>query len=115
MAASLLTQARVLRQYVEERSATTLALNYDFALITLSNGAPDGTTYLNIAAGQVRGSGSRALHWTSRLPARAAFACGCCILTQLDPRPGRPLLPLVPLCHVLCVAVAVRSCGQARV
>ncbi len=45
-------QARVLRQYVEERSVTPLALNYDFALITLSEGAPAGTTSLDIAAGQ---------------------------------------------------------------
>jgi hypothetical protein len=44
-------QARVLQQYVEERSVTPLALNYDFALITLSAGAPKGTTYLDIAAG----------------------------------------------------------------
>jgi hypothetical protein len=44
-------QARVLQQYVEERSVTPLALNYDFALITLSNAAPKGTTHLDIAAG----------------------------------------------------------------
>jgi V8-like Glu-specific endopeptidase len=44
-------KARVLRQYVEERSVTPLALNYDFALITLSNAAPVGTSYLDIAAG----------------------------------------------------------------
>jgi hypothetical protein len=47
----VLPQARVLQQYVEERSVTPLALNYDFALITLSNAAPKGTTYLDIAAG----------------------------------------------------------------
>ena len=47
----VLLQARVLQQYVEERSVTPLALNYDFALITLSNAAPKGTTYLDIAAG----------------------------------------------------------------
>ena len=41
----------MLQQYVEERSVTPLALNYDFALITLSNAAPAGTTYLDIAAG----------------------------------------------------------------
>ncbi len=41
----------MLKQYVEERSVTPLALNYDFALITLSNAAPEGTTYLDIAAG----------------------------------------------------------------
>lgn len=41
----------MLQQYVEERSVTPLALNYDFALITLSNAAPKGTTYLDIAAG----------------------------------------------------------------
>ena len=48
---SVSLQARVLQQYVEERSVTPLALNYDFALITLSNAAPKGTTYLDIAAG----------------------------------------------------------------
>ena len=42
----------MLKQYVEERSVTPLALNYDFALITLSNAAPVGTTYMDIAAGQ---------------------------------------------------------------
>lgn len=51
-ASALPAQARVLQQYVQERSVTPLALNYDFALITLSEGAPAGTTYLDIAAGQ---------------------------------------------------------------
>mmetsp|Transcript_16296 Transcript_16296/g.48870 ORF Transcript_16296/g.48870 Transcript_16296/m.48870 type:complete len:527 (+) Transcript_16296:514-2094(+) len=44
-------KARVLRQYVQERSTTPLALNFDFALITLGSAAPKGTTYLDIAAG----------------------------------------------------------------
>lgn len=42
----------MLQQYVEERSITPLALNYDFALITLSSPAPEGTSYLDIAAGE---------------------------------------------------------------
>lgn len=44
-------KARVLKQYVAERSTTPFALNYDFALITLSAPAPSGTSYLDFAAG----------------------------------------------------------------
>lgn len=47
-------KARVLKQYVQERSTTPLALNFDFALITLSSAAPKGTSYLDIEAGTGR-------------------------------------------------------------
>jgi V8-like Glu-specific endopeptidase len=45
-------QVRVLQQYIDEQSVTPLALNYDFGLITLASPAPNGTTTINIAAGE---------------------------------------------------------------
>ena len=48
----LLLQVRVLQQYIDEQSVTPLALNYDFGLITLASPAPNGTTTINIAAGE---------------------------------------------------------------
>jgi len=42
----------VLQQYIDEQSVTPLALNYDFGLITLASPAPNGTTTINIAAGE---------------------------------------------------------------
>ena len=45
-------QARVLQRYLEVRFVTVLGLNYDFALITLLAPAPEGTTHLDLAAGE---------------------------------------------------------------
>ena len=42
----------MLQQYIDEQSVTPLALNYDFGLITLASPAPNGTTTINIAAGE---------------------------------------------------------------
>ena len=49
---AMLPQVRVLQQYIDEQSVTPLALNYDFGLITLASPAPNGTTTINIAAGE---------------------------------------------------------------
>ena len=42
----------MLQQYLEVRLVTLVGLNYDFALITLLAPAPEGTTHLDLAAGE---------------------------------------------------------------
>ena len=74
----------MLQQYLREGGTTSIALNYDFGLVTLVSPAPVGTTFLNIVAGTSK-SVTLSLEtagYPANKPAQTMWkvpALGCCV------------------------------------